>query len=160
MYRKILVPLDGSELAESVLPHVESIVKACQTPDVVFIRVVEPAWLPVGTLSDGGPVYTEEDAARDRKRVDEGQAAEAEKYLKGIAGRYPSVATQTVVQMGKPAENIADFASQNQIDLVVIATHGRSGVGRWVLGSTADRILRSTCVPVFMVRVPGCVPGL
>jgi nucleotide-binding universal stress UspA family protein len=46
------------------------------------------------------------------------------------------------------------------VDLIIIATHGRSGVSRWVWGSVADRILRSSCVPVLMVRAPGCVPGI
>ena len=55
---------------------------------------------------------------------------------------------------------IAEYATKNEIDLIVIATHGRSGVSRWVWGSVADRILRSACVPVMMVRAPGCVPGV
>lgn len=162
MYTKILVPLDGSELAECVLPHVESIVKGCQVPDVVFLRVVEPAHEPVGTLSDGGSVYSAIDAEKDRTEIDSYNKTVAEKYLGSIASRYGKGATnnQGVVLMGKVAENIADYANKNKVDLIVIATHGRSGISRWVWGSTADKILRSACVPVLMVRAPGCVAGI
>jgi nucleotide-binding universal stress UspA family protein len=62
--------------------------------------------------------------------------------------------------VGKVAESIADYATKNGVDLIIIATHGRSGVSRWVWGSVADRVLRSACVPVLMVRAPGCVPGI
>ena len=58
------------------------------------------------------------------------------------------------------AEDVANYASKTGADLIVIATHGRSGPSRWVWGSIADRILRSSCVPVLMVRAPGCVPGI
>jgi nucleotide-binding universal stress UspA family protein len=53
---------------------------------------------------------------------------------------------------------LADYATQNGVDLIIIASHGRSGVSRWVLGSVADRIVRNSCVPVMMVRAPGCEP--
>ncbi len=55
-------------------------------------------------------------------------------------------------------EEIAKAASDLETDLIIMATHGRSGVSRWVWGSVADRILRAACVPVLMVRAPGCVP--
>jgi nucleotide-binding universal stress UspA family protein len=162
MYRKILVPLDGSELAECVLPHVESIVKGCQVPDLIFIRVVEPVHLPVGTLTDGGSVYTEAEAEATRKQSDAMNKADAENYLKGVMGRskYGNARTQSVVLSGKAAETVAEYAEKNGVDLVVIATHGRSGVSRWVWGSTADKVLRSACVPVLMIRAPGCIPGI
>jgi len=69
------------------------------------------------------------------------------------------VEVKTGVLKGNPAESLADYASKNKVDLIVIATHGRSGVSRWVWGSVADRLLRSACVPVLMVRAPGCFPG-
>jgi nucleotide-binding universal stress UspA family protein len=67
---------------------------------------------------------------------------------------------ESKVLVGRAAEALADFASKEGIDLIVITTHGRSGVSRWVLGSTAYRILRSSCGPVLMVRAPGCVVGI
>ena len=61
---------------------------------------------------------------------------------------------------GSVAETLAAWAEQNDVDLIIIASHGRSGVSRWVMGSVADRILRSVCVPVMMIRAPGCTPGI
>jgi nucleotide-binding universal stress UspA family protein len=61
---------------------------------------------------------------------------------------------------GKVPDTLAHWAEKNGVDLIVIASHGRSGVSRWVMGSVADRVLRSACVPVLMIRAPGCVPGI
>jgi nucleotide-binding universal stress UspA family protein len=87
---------------------------------------------------------------------------EAEKYLKEIVAQLAKVGVNAKAEViyGKAAEVLGDFASKNDFDLVIIATHGRSGISRWVWGSVADRVLRSVCVPVLMVRAPGCVPGI
>jgi nucleotide-binding universal stress UspA family protein len=155
MYKKILVPLDGSELAECVLPHVESIARGCGAQGVVFIRVVEPFHLPSGYL---GPGFEPDDI----QRIDADNKASAEKYLAELSGRtkYDGVTVQSVVMMGRAADSIAEYAAKNAVDLIAIATHGRSGISRWALGSVADRVLRSACVPVLMIRAPGCVPGI
>jgi len=155
MYKKILVPLDGSELAECVLPHVESIAKGCGVQNVVFLRVVEPFHTPI---SGEGAGFSEE----DMKRMNSENRVAAENYLSQLANRtkYDGVNVQTQVISGRAAESIADYATKNAIDLITIATHGRSGVSRWVWGSVADRVIRSACVPVLMVRAPGCVPGI
>jgi nucleotide-binding universal stress UspA family protein len=155
MYKKILVPLDGSDLAECVLPHVESITKGCGVQGVVFLRVVEPFTATVSAL---GPTFTEQ----DRQNIDSQNRADAEKYLSQLVNhtKYGGVKIQREVMVGKAAESIADYATQDGVDLIIIATHGRSGVSRWVWGSVADRVLRSACVPVLMVRAPGCVPGI
>jgi nucleotide-binding universal stress UspA family protein len=74
--------------------------------------------------------------------------------------KFGGAKLQTEVMMGKPADSLAEYAEKNGVDLIVIATHGRSGVSRWVFGSVADRVMRSACVPVLMVRAPGCMPGI
>jgi nucleotide-binding universal stress UspA family protein len=162
MYNKILVPLDGSELAECVLPHVESIAKGCGVLNIVFVRVVEPVHLPVATEFAGGGSFSEEDAAKARKRQDDHNKAAAKEYLGDVINRSKLDGTvlKAEVIMGKPADSIADYAEKHSVDLIVIATHGRSGVSRWVHGSVADKVLRSACVPVLMVRAPGCIPGM
>jgi nucleotide-binding universal stress UspA family protein len=162
MYHKIMVPLDGSELAECVLPHAESIAKGCSAADVVFVRVVEPSFLPIATSAVGEGNFSEEQAAAMRKRQDEHHKAEAKKYLGDIIkhSNYGRVTLKAEVLMGKPADSLAEYAEKNGFDLIVIATHGRSGVSRWILGSVADRVMRSACVPVLMVRAPGCIPGI
>ena len=155
MYQKIMVPLDGSELAECVLPHVEAIATGCEVVDVVFVRVLEPIRMPAGEASG---VFSDEDL----RRMSSEQKASTENYLNQLVKRlkYEGANLQTQVLEGKAAESLAEYADKNGVDLVVISTHGRSGMSRWVLGSVADRILRSSCVPVLMVRAPGCVPGI
>jgi len=115
--------------------------------------VVEPFHQPTG------------DYVIDEKQIAKIEAEHklaAEEYQKPLVKRvkYEGVSVQNKVLFGRVAEGLADFAGKNQIDLIVIATHSRSGVSRWVGGSVADRILRSSCVPVLMVRAPGCVPGI
>ena len=154
MYQKIMVPLDGSELAECVLPHVAAIAKGCSVKNVIFVRVVEPFSLPPGTAI----ILSEE----DMKRIDSRNSTEAKDYLKQVVSqlKYDGINVQSEIIVGKPAESIADYATKNEVDLIAIATHGRSGVSRWVMGSVADRVLRSSCVPVLMVRAPGCILGI
>lgn len=152
MYKKILVPLDGSKLAECVLPHVQTLAQGSEVKEIVFVRVVEPFY-------PRGDFVMEE--SQIKKMEAEHKAAAAE-YLKKLTGqlKYNNTKISHEVLYGPVAETLADYVAKNQIDLIVIATHGRSGVSRWVWGSIADRILRSSCVPVLMVRAPGCVPGI
>ena len=155
MYNKILVPLDGSELAECVLPHVEVIAKDCNVPNVILATVVEPIDMRGGI----GHMLGDE----DRKKINARHKASAKKYLKQLMSRVNIEGTnvQSEIIKGKTAADaVADYVSSNNIDLIIIATHGRSGVSRWFLGSVADRILRFSCVPVLMVRAPGCAPDI
>jgi nucleotide-binding universal stress UspA family protein len=152
MYKKILVPLDGSELAECVFPHVESIAKGCNVGSVVFVRALE--YMP-----SSAQAYLSGDQV---KEMHENAEASAKEYLDQLVSRVKldGVRVQKQLITGRAAESIAEYATKNEVDLIVIATHGRSGISRWVWGSVADRILRSACVPVLMVRAPGCVPGI
>lgn len=154
MYQKVIVPLDGSELAECVLPHVETIAAGCSPQSIVFVRVVEPVRLP--------NVAEYSFSARDIDRIESAERIDAENYLQKISGRYADKGwnVQTQIIKGTAAEAIAEYAEKNGGDLIVIATHGRSGVSRWVWGSVADRVLHASCVPVLMVRAPGCAPGV
>ncbi len=154
MYQKIMVPLDGSELAECVLPHVEAIVRGCGATDVIFVRVAEPVRMLAG--------YDTGFSAEDWKRMEAENKAVAESYLKQLVNRvrYDGVNLQAKVIEGRVADSLAGYAEKNDIGLIIIATHGRSGISRWVLGSVADRVLRSACVPILMVRAPGCIPGI
>jgi nucleotide-binding universal stress UspA family protein len=159
MYRKILVPLDGSELAECVLPHVEAMARSCNTGSIILTRVVEPLGLPVGVEYD---IYFRKDLQEDWQLLEMEEKAVAEKYLHQVADelRKSGCDVRSQVLVGKVAEGLAKYATEQGADLIVIATHGRSGISRWVWGSTADRLLRASCVPVLMVRPPECLPGL
>jgi nucleotide-binding universal stress UspA family protein len=153
MYKKILVPLDGSELAECVLPHVESIAKGCGVESVVFMRVLD-TYMPSAAYAYIGKSQSQE--------IEKGSEKAAREYLDEVAGRVnlDGVEIQKQLITGRAAESIAEYATKNDVDLIAIATHGRSGPSRWVYGSVADKVLRSSRVPVLMVRAPGCVPGI
>ena len=156
MYQKVLVPLDGSKLAECVLPHVEAIVQGCQAKSVVFVRVAEP----LQVLVSGADFQL---SAEQWNQIEAEQKADADNYIRQLVGRlkYDSAGVQgEVLEGGRAADLIAEYAQKNGCDLIVIATHGRSGVSRWVWGSVADRVLRSACVPILMIRAPGCVTGV
>ena len=155
MYKKILVPLDGSDLAECVLLHVESIAGGCGTENVTFVRVVEPFYMAMTADPDMGYTFS----AKEWQQLEAEAKSAANIYLKKLTEKLKynkSVKVQYEVLYGKAADAIADYADKNNFDLITIATHGRSGVSRWVWGSVADRVLRSACTPILMVRAPGC----
>ena len=155
MYKTILVPLDGSELAECVLPHVDTVAKGCRVSKVVFIRVLEPFDAPAAAEFSFAP----EDIAEKNLAI---RRADAENYFKTVREkiRLPGIDAEWKIETGRVPETIAEFSLKHEIDLIIISTHGRSGVSRWVWGSVAERVLRSSCAPVLMVRAPGCCTGL
>lgn len=156
MYKKIMVALDGSKLAESVLPHLETVIKGSEFPEVIVVQAVEPLSIPYGLEA------AKLTSLEQLKEFEIHQKADAEKYLKEIVARLSKTGANIKAQViyGKAAEALSDYASKNDIDLVIVATHGRSGVSRWVLGSVADRLIRSLGVPVLVVRAPGSLPGM
>lgn len=149
MYQKIMVPLDGSELAECVLPHVEGFITQCQVQTIVFVRVLEAV---TPAVAGEYAINVEEMENREAARK-----AAAEEYLTETVGRMApgDTALEKVVLVGRAADKLAEYAEANDVDLILMATHGRSGVSRWVRGSVADRILRAASVPVLMIRAPG-----
>jgi nucleotide-binding universal stress UspA family protein len=153
MYRKILVPLDGSELSECVLPHVENVAKGCGTAEVVLLRVCEP---PV-ILADYPQSFETQWEEHIRQETIHLQKQcrlylnEAEKKLEAAGLKVSSVSS-----LGKAPEEILDYAVQHQVDLIIMATHGRSGIARWAFGSTAERVLHASPIPVMMIRPREC----
>jgi nucleotide-binding universal stress UspA family protein len=148
MYRKILVPLDGSELAECVLPHVIDIAKG-SGGNVILFRVCEPPVVLADYPTDLRPgwedhVKQETDHTRQQCRL---YLGDIEKRLK-----ESGLNVTTDSDLGNPAELIVDYAVRNRVDLIIIASHGRSGVLRWAYGSTSDKILRSSPVSVMMIK--------
>jgi nucleotide-binding universal stress UspA family protein len=158
MYNKIMVPLDGSDLAECVMPHVEAITTGCKITNVVFVRVVNPIRLPASVPARGEFGFSE----NERRELEEQHKQTADTYLKQIVEntRLEGAVLGYEVLVGKVADTLAQWAEKNGVDLIVIASHGRSGVSRWVMGSVADRVMRSACVPVLMIRAPGCISGI
>jgi nucleotide-binding universal stress UspA family protein len=152
LYKNILVPLDGSQLAECVMPHVESIVTAFGPETVTIVQEVEH-FLPTPKGEEQMPIDPQQ-----YKRAEEAIIAAAEKYLKGMAAKAKlgTATAKTKVLLGHPADKIADYAKDNKIDAIVMSTHGRTGISRWAMGSVADRLLHIAPVPVLVVRAPGC----
>jgi nucleotide-binding universal stress UspA family protein len=171
MYKKILVPLDGSKLAECALPHVEELVKGCDTEEVILVSVTErvQGYRPIEGSSEpivgSGGGWTGSIQPPVQRLVPEAfgkKEKQAQRYLDRIAKKMTAkgINVSTEVLLWKPAEAIVGYSKQLGCDLIVMATHGRSGPSRWAFGSVADKVLRSSCIPVLMVRAPGCVPNI
>ncbi len=150
MYQKVLVPLDGSKLAECVVEHVKSIATGCQVPTVVLLQVVEPIGLR-GYLPRG----VAEDTYRDAKETAEIQA---KNYLNEMAERLKAegIAVETDIADGLPADEILSYAEEKGVDLIVMSTHGRTGVSRWFSGSVVEKVVSQSLIPVLVVTPPGC----
>jgi nucleotide-binding universal stress UspA family protein len=145
MYRKIVVPLDGSALAEDVLSHVVELVR--DRDSQVYLLSITPMMKAVIP-----PFMDLRFRGEERKRVER----ELREYLRVVAKRLDQVAVdvQINVRFGRPADEILTFVDQVGADLVAMSAHGRSGIGRWVFGSVTDRVLRATKCPVLLVRGP------
>jgi len=99
--------------------------------------------------------------AKDFQRMEDEAVAAAENYLKKLTSnlKYNDVKIEWEVVTGKAADSIADYAEKSDTNLIAIATHGRSGVSRWVMGSVADKVVRTSVVPVLTVRPQGLEPA-
>ena len=142
MYRKILVPLDGSELAEAVLPHVERLAKD-NDAEIVLLRVaVNPAFeFAVSDPAIASQVVSDMEA-QSRQYIATMVAKLKEKGFK---------VSSDVVE-GGVADAILREADERGADIIAMSTHGRSGVARWLIGSVADKVVRASKVPVLLVR--------
>ena len=138
MFKKVLIPLDGSKLAEKILPRVEGFMRDSRG-EVHLIRVV------VSYQVD----------PREEKKERERLIQEAWDYLEKIAARLRGrrIKAHAIVVYGKDAVQICEYARKNKLDLIAMATHGRSGFSRWALGSVADKVLNCSRIPVLLVRV-------
>ncbi len=143
MYKKMLVPLDTSGYAECVLDHVKEIATARGIPEVVLLSVVEPTYVPAGS-------FLNEQVVKD---ADEAGIKQARQYLEKTKQSVDlgSCNVSIEVKSGQPADVILDYIDKNGVDIVVMSSHGRTGVSRWYLGSVAEKLMRSSPVPVFLV---------
>lgn len=140
MYKKILVPLDGSKLSEKALVHAHELAKQT-TAEIVLLQVV------VFPTRDYDVIPM--DVAVSAEVI-----AETKRYLERVAGdlRRLGMRVTTQVEVGYVADQIIDYAASHEVDLIVMSTHGRTGPARWLIGSVADRVAHGSKVPVFMVR--------
>jgi len=144
MYEKILVPLDGSEIAEVALPYAEEMAGRLGS-EITLISVSHSAEEQDQQMFQS---YIQKTVESMRER--------AERYLEKPSERIIKV--DSTILVGNPAEEIVDYADSGNIDLIVMATHGHSGIRRWALGSVADKVLRATGRPVVLVRAQNAHP--
>ena len=145
MYKKILVPLDGSELARKALDQAEKLAKTFDA-EIILLQVVP--FLPIyGSPELVTPLI-----------VDEKQRESAEKYLTNLTEELKKrgLKVTAMVRTGQQvAVEIIDFAKETGVDLIVMCTHGRSGITRWVLGSVAHKVLTRTETPILLLPLKG-----
>jgi nucleotide-binding universal stress UspA family protein len=164
MFDKVLVPLDGSELAEAVVPYVEDLAERC-VAEVILLRVVPmpqdtaTASIFQPSMSLPGSDYDEVPARHPiyRDQEIENLRTETVRSLNPIKERLSRVASKVRVEVafGRPAKTIVDFAEREGVNLIALSSHGRGGFSRWVFGGVADRVLRGTTIPVLLIRPPG-----
>ncbi len=148
--KDILVPLDGSDLGAAALPLVEQLALQMNA-HVTLLQVLEPR--QVVTWGETQLIFSD----RQRRRLEE----RALQYLRGVqlGLRERGVVSRTEVEWGLPAEVILERAAEQEVDLIAMSTHGRSGVARWVYGSIAERVLRGAEVPVLLARAQVAEPA-
>jgi nucleotide-binding universal stress UspA family protein len=148
-WHKIIVPLDGSELAERAVPVAAHLARATESA-LVLVQVIPTLhwmYLPPEPVP----------ASASLQQILEDQEHAARHYLDHLADtlRAEGLRVETLVTQGEPASTLIDLGPQTQAGLVVMASHGRTGMARFTLGSVADRVLRHGHVPVLLVRAFG-----
>jgi nucleotide-binding universal stress UspA family protein len=154
MINKIMVPLDGSKLAECALLYAEELATRMAISELVLVSVTERV--------QGYRTIEDPSAPTEVRLVPEGvgkMESQAKRYLKRIGNNLESrgIKVSKEVLLGNPAEELIIFANSGNSDLIVMSSHGRSGPSRWAFGSVADKVTRSVKIPVMLVRAPGCI---
>jgi nucleotide-binding universal stress UspA family protein len=193
MFKKILVPLDGSKLAECALGYAEELALISKADKLTLISVTEKlkgvvfseeAQNALAASGDSGlgesrdrsansffgnavatypiPVLPDRYTNKGGVSIEIGKMKrQAQRYLDRIAERFmkKDIPVSTEVLIGNVAEKIISYAVENGYEIVVMSSHGRSGPSRWTYGSVTDKVFRSVCIPLLVVRAPGCFPA-
>ena len=144
MFEKILVPLDGSDLAERAIGHAREIARGARS-EILLLQAVN---FPYPVIPEAALVPDAKWLARAKK--------EASRYLEGIAAplREAGMPVRTLLDERPPADAILHVAAREEVDLIVMSTHGRGGLSRMLMGSVADSVFRATSRTVMLVK-PG-----
>ena len=154
MFKRLLVPLDGSRFALRALRYAAEVAQRFSA-EVILIQVIKPttpvidAGVAVGVSPAAAEITVQ--AARE---ADQRNAARARRYLGGKVGvmRSRHIQSSYHVLMGDAARSIIEFSEKEKIDLVVMTTHGKSGLKRALMGSVADVVIRESGKPVLVIR--------
>jgi nucleotide-binding universal stress UspA family protein len=141
MFKKVIVPLDGSALAESTLPFVKNLAKEGCIEEVILLNVVE---IPIVWISESFDIFPLKNA----------QFRRAQEYLESIEEQFSSEGIQVKSEIleGTAAKCIVEYAQKNAVDLIVIGTHGYTGMKELVFGSVALKVLHDSNVPVMLIK--------
>lgn len=141
MYQKVLVPLDGSELAECVLPQVRNLARDGVVGEIILLNVVE---VPSVWVAEGFDFIS----------LKNNQMLAKQKYLEKLQAQLNSEGMKVNVEVleGETAHSIIEYTKENHVDLIVIATHGYKGIKRVMFGSVALKVLHDAHVPVLLIR--------
>jgi nucleotide-binding universal stress UspA family protein len=142
MYKKILVPLDGSPVAEAVLPHAEALAKA-ENAELIILRV---PIIPVSEYIALDPVV----ASTVRKDIRDEAAAYVTKTVETL--KKDNIKVTGLTKEGSVPDVILEVAEETHADMIAMSTHGLTGVKRWLMGSVADKIVHHTHIPVMLIH--------
>jgi nucleotide-binding universal stress UspA family protein len=144
MFGRILAALDGSGLAEQVLPHIEALAEKF---DATVVLLLATSRLDSASVAASPP--------QDPTQVQRAEQHADENYLTMVADRLRAKGYRVEVDLpvGAPAEQIIERARATGVDLIAMTTHGRGGLGRLVFGSVATEVLQKATCPVFVVRI-------
>ncbi len=149
MYQKVLVPLDGSDLAECALSHLKSLVKDGSVGEVTLLNIVKID-IPWAEMRNEN---------FNINALREPLFAASEKYLADVAARLSAQGIKVktdAIEANRPADKINEYAQKNRMDLVILATHGHTGFRKLMLGSVASGVLNQSHVPVLLIRPEAC----
>jgi nucleotide-binding universal stress UspA family protein len=138
--------MDGSPLAECVLPHVKAIASCCQLPVIELVRVVENVDVP----TRGSMAFS----SKELEEFNQEAVKEAGEYLNKIKERLATEGfkVNTKLLFGHAADSLADYIKESAADLIIISTHGRSGLKKMFWGSVADKLVHSVTIPVMVIH--------
>lgn len=142
MYKKILVPLDGSKLAEAALPHAVTIAKS-EGAEVILLRI---------PMIPATEFFTREPSIAIK--IQEDEEANAKKYLnmKLDELKKEHIPASIMILEGSVPDTILGIAEETHSDMIVMSTHGRTGIQRWLMGSVADRVVHHAHIPVMLIH--------
>lgn len=134
------------------MPHIEAIAKLSRAT-VELVYVIEPVELP----TRGGIALSIDDL----EQIESHSKHDAQSYLQQIVNKLKSkgLRAHAKILTGKAADSLVDYINNSGFDLLIMATHGRSGISRWIWGSVAEKILRSSLIPILVIRPAECITG-
>ena len=153
MYKRILVPLDGSEPSKNALNQAVSIAEKYDS-ELILLAVVPRVMVPVFPDEGFGaaPVTAAKDMARYQEKMKEIYENVLVEAKAEVGSKHPKLKVETVLREGRPSATIVDMAENDGVDLIVMGSRGIGGITGWILGSTSRRVVDSCTRPILIVK--------